>query len=48
MLIGSVASAISATLMNASSTLYSSFADVSKYGMFPFDSHHSLAVLSDT
>lgn len=33
---------------NASSTLIPSLADVSKYGIFPFDAHQARAFFSDT
>lgn len=33
---------------NASSTLMPSLADVSKYGIFPFDAHQARAFFSDT
>lgn len=40
--------ALCATPKKASSTLISSFAEVSWYGMFPFEPHHSMALLSET
>jgi len=32
----------------ASSTFVPSFADVSKYGMFPLEAHHAFAFFSET
>lgn len=45
---GSFLSAFLAIHWNAASTLNPSFADVSKYGMFPFEAHHAFAFFSET
>lgn len=45
---GSFLSAFLAIHWKASSTLNPSFAEVSKYGMFPLEAHHALAFFSET
>lgn len=45
---GSFLRAFFAIHWNAASTLNPSFADVSKYGMFPFEAHHAFAFFSET
>jgi len=45
---GSFFSAFLAIHWKAASTLNPSLADVSKYGMFPFEAHHALAFFSET
>lgn len=45
---GSFLKAFFAIHSKAASTLKPSFADVSKYGMFPFEAHHALAFFSET
>jgi len=44
----SCAKASLATHRKAVSTLWSSFAEVSKYGISPLEAHHSLAFFSET
>lgn len=44
----SLARAMCATPKKASSTLVSSFAEVSWYSIFPFEPHHSMALLFET
>lgn len=45
---GSFLSAFLAIHWKAASTLNPSFAEVSKYGMFPLEAHHALAFFSET
>lgn len=45
---GSFLSAFLAIHWKAASTLNPSFADVSKYGMFPLEAHHAFAFFSET